>query len=250
MAHRGVWKESYRVRAYETDPTGRASIVSLCNYLQEAAANHARELGVSVEQLQKQNRTWVLSRLRVRVDRYPAWRDEIDVETWPSGTERLFATRDFIVKNVDGDVLARAVSWWLMIDIESRHPLRLPEFISSLTLTNRERALNGSAPKMPEPRADANAREVRVRYADLDVNGHANNVRYVEWALEGIPKDVLESMRVAELDMVFKAEAIYEEPVTVSVDSIAGDEAIFRHVLRSSHDGRYLAGLSTTWRVA
>ena len=248
MGQGGVWKESYRVRAYETDPTGRASIVSLCNYLQEAAANHARELGVSVEHLQRQNSTWVLSRLRVRVDRYPAWRDEIDVETWPSGTERLFATRDFIVKNADGDVLVRAVSWWLMIDIESRRPLRLPEFISSLTLSNRERALNGSRSNIPEPRADANARELRVQYADLDVNGHANNVRYVEWALEGVPKDVLNTMHVMELDVLFKAETVHGDPVTVAVDSVDSKNAIFVHAIRSSLDGRYLAGLSTTWR--
>ena len=262
MAPSNVWKQSYRVRAYETDPSGRASIASLCNYLQEAAANHARDLGVSVEQLQERNSTWVLSRLRVRVESYPTWREEILVETWPSGIERLFATRDFIVTGRDGTIVARAVSWWLMIDVESRRPQRPSEFIASLELADRPRALIESASILSEqdadapfPDADAPLRdsdapslEIRVRYGDLDVNGHANNVRYIEWALEAVPHDVLQSLHVVELDVVFKAEAVFGDPVQVSAESVRGDDVVFAHAIRSSADGRYLAGLITTWR--
>lgn len=248
MAPAGIWKESYRVRAYETDPSGRASTESMCNYLQEAAANHAGALGVSFDQLRQQNSTWVLSRLRVRVERYPGWQDDIVVETWPSGIERLFATRDFFIKDADGDLLARAVSWWLLIDVERRRPLRLPEFVTSLDLPDRERALNGSPAGVPEPGADALSREIRVRYGDLDINGHANNVRFVEWSMEAVPPEILQSMRIGELDVHFKSEAVYGDAVTVSVESVSGDNTAFAHAVRSSDDGRELARLKTMWR--
>ena len=55
-----VWTEAFPVRAYEADVNGTLSIAHLCNYLQEAAGNHARSLGVSVEQLQELDLTWML----------------------------------------------------------------------------------------------------------------------------------------------------------------------------------------------
>ena len=43
--------ERYAVRSYEVDGHGRLAVPALCNYLQESAGLHARQLGVSVEQL-------------------------------------------------------------------------------------------------------------------------------------------------------------------------------------------------------
>jgi hypothetical protein len=56
-------------------------------------------------------------------------------------------------------------------------------------------------------------------------------------------------VRAYETDPTGRA-SIVSLPVTVSVDFVSSGAAIFAHALRSSHDGRYLAGLSTTWREA
>ena len=77
------------MRAYEADERGRASILTVCNYLQEAAGNHAFHLNLAVDQLLKQDLTWVLARLHVRMNSYPRWRDELAITTWPSGANRL-----------------------------------------------------------------------------------------------------------------------------------------------------------------
>ena len=31
----------------------------------------------------------------------------------------------------------------------------------------------------------------KVRYGDIDSNMHVNNVRYVEWAIESLPLDIV-----------------------------------------------------------
>lgn len=221
-----LWTESFRVRSYETDPGGFASMVSVCNYLQEAAANHARALGVSMEQLEASNSTWVLARLRVEVGQYPQWRDEVVVETWPSGTERLFATREFLVRLDDGgSILARGTSAWLMIDRARRRPVRLPEFITNLERPDRDRALMGTDPAIPEAGPDADVCEIRARYGDMDVNGHVNNVRYIEWAMEPVSPDILGSRRIARLDVQFKSEAVFGDAVIVAVESVGVEDA-------------------------
>lgn len=247
ISEAGIWKERFRVRSYEMDPRGRASIVTLCNFLQEAAGNHALDLGVSVDQLQDKNLTWVLARLRMEVDAYPLWRDEVVIETWPSGAEGLFATRDFLLRDDAGVVLARATSSWLMIDLERRRPVRLPEFITSIDLPDRDRSLVGMSRQLSEGVNVVTESGIRVRYSDLDINGHVNNVRYVEWALEAVPFEIIRSHHLAELEVHFRAEAVYGDPVEVSLASMDGSSRTYSHVITQTNDDRELARLQTRW---
>jgi acyl-ACP thioesterase len=103
-----LWTDEFPVRLYEADSRGSLAVGSLCNYLQEAAGNHAGHLGVSVGQLMERGLTWVLSRLHVCVARLPRWRDEVTIETWPSGLDEMVATRDFRLHDGGGRSIGRA----------------------------------------------------------------------------------------------------------------------------------------------
>lgn len=237
-----VWTESFRVRSYESDPDGRASIQTLCNYLQEAASNHASELGVSIEHLTERNWIWMMARLRVEVDTYPRWRDEIVVETWPSGHDRLYATRDFLLRSSDDDVLARATSAWLLVDARRRRPIRLPELITSIDRPDRERVLEDLPDKLPDPPNEASETGVHVRYSDLDLLGHVNNVLYGEWSVETVPEELHQSHLVRAIELQFRAEARFGDPVSVRTGRVDG---AFIHLITAGD--RELARVRTVW---
>ena len=256
MAVAGIWKESFRVRSYETDPNGCASVATVCNYLQEAAGNHAFKLGVSVDQLHEQRLTWVLTRLRVHIDAFPKWRDDVMVETWPSGVEGLFATRDFLLLDDAGRHLGRATSGWMMIDLERRRPVRMPEIITSIEPPDRVRAVPELSSRLPEPASETETGPTSVRYGDLDVNGHVNNVRYMEWALDAMDVEQRASSRLRELEIHFKAEAVLGDRVNVLAGVIVDErhdrrddppEAAFAHMIMQSTSRKELARLRTVW---
>jgi medium-chain acyl-[acyl-carrier-protein] hydrolase len=46
----------------------------------------------------RDNRFWVLSRIYAVVDKWPQWEDTIIVKTWPNGTDKLFALRNYEVQ--------------------------------------------------------------------------------------------------------------------------------------------------------
>lgn len=242
------YQETFKIRSYEATPQAEASVQSVCNYLQEAAGNHARLLGLSIEQLVEENLTWVLGRLRVRLDRMPSWREAVEVETWPSGEDGLMATRDFLLR-VDGREFGRATSAWYMLDIGRRRPVRIPAVVRALELPDREPTLPHTFPRLRMPDAYEHEVDFRVRYSDLDMNQHVNNVRYIEWALEGIPGGATADYRLHELDVQFKAETV--EGQTVVVETAAVDsqppERQFRHRLSTRDSAREVALLSTTW---
>jgi medium-chain acyl-[acyl-carrier-protein] hydrolase len=243
------WREAFRVRSYEVDPGGAASIQTICNYLQEAAGSHARALGVSVEHLVHEQIVWMLSRFVVEIDVYPRWRDTVTVETWPSGVEGLFAHREFILTGADGDVIGRAASAWLLVDVLRRRPVRMPAYIVSLKLPHRERVLVDPFRRIPVPDQVAHEQSFRVRFADIDVNRHVNNVRYIEWAIEGLPPELLEGSRPRRVEVSYRSEAVFGDSVRSLATPTAGvEEPQYVHQLLRASDGRELATLRTAWR--
>ena len=248
-----IWTEPFHVRTFETDLHGCASIQTLCNYFNEAAGKHALHYGVSIEELNEKNLTWVLSRLHVQVEAYPEWGDEVLVETWPSGLEGLFATREFFFLGVaddDGErpILGRGTSAWLIVDLARKRPIRITSLLSGVTPPDRPRALNDAFAKLkPPPEADHEQR-FRVRYSDLDVNRHVNNVRYAEWAVESVPEAVLHTCRLQALELQFRAEATFGDTVIVETRrGETGETPSFTHNLTRESDARAVAVARTHW---
>ena len=256
MPTSSVWTESFPIRAYNVTPHGVASPLALCDFLQEAAGNHAERLGLSMESLLDNGQAWVLAFLRLKVDRYPDWHDTLTIETWPSGLDRLYATREFILSDEEGEC-ARATSAWLVIDTERRRPLRPPAELYDIDTPDRPAALDVDRTRMEAPDATpVHERTFRVRYHDLDLNRHVNNVRYVEWATETLPAEWLDTHVLRDLTLEFRAETTAGDPVhatahTAQNEADAADRSSdareVLHHLRHADDDRTLALAQTAW---
>lgn len=239
------WTESFTVRSYEVTPHGYAALQTLCNYFQEAAGNHAQQLGLSREAMLRRGTAWVLARLRIQVRRYPAWKQAVQVETWPSGVNGLYATREFMLRDGEGGTLALGTSAWAVIDVERRRPVRIPEDVYDITPPEQPRPLAFADRRVPAPDRVDHERRFDVRFSDLDVNQHVNNVRYVEWALEAAPRDMLMTQQPTELDVHFRAETALEETVETQAQQ-EGDR--FIHRVQRARDEKTVALATTRWR--
>ncbi|WP_412063378.1 acyl-[acyl-carrier-protein] thioesterase [Rubrivirga sp. IMCC45206] len=235
-----VWSEPFRIRAVETGPDGMASVLTVCDLLQEAAGEHA--LAADREGFPLPDggwSTWVLSQLSVRIGRRPAMREIVEVETWPAALDGLRATRDFRVTDADGAVLAVATSRWFLIDIDRRRPVRLPPAMDGFEAGAKPRAHEmPDPPRAPDP--VEHRAEFAVRRSDLDRVGHANNVRFIEWALEALPADA----GLAGIDVAYKAEANVGDVVVSAVGPLRDGARDHRLAAR---DGRTFALARTLW---
>ncbi len=242
------WIESRRVRASDVTPTGTASVLALATFFQEAAGHHAAELGVSMQELLADGKAWVLARLRMEVDRLPNWEEEITIETWPSGLDRLYATREFIFVDDADRELARGSSAWLVIDTERRRPLRPPSGLYDIDVPDRRAPLEQDEVDLSPPSAVDRERTFSVRYHDLDLNRHVNNVCYLEWALETLPPDVLDERRCVGLALQFEAETTLGDPVRATAELREEGESLrVRHRLAHADSDRTLALAATVW---
>ena len=228
---------AWPVRTYECGPDGAASMAPVCNYLQEAASLNAETLAFSKSNFEAagENISWVLTRLKVRMARFPKWGETVSILTFPRGGRRIVAYRDFVLTGADGDELGRATSEWMLIDLASRKIVAIPDGVFAAANTVREPVF-GEEP-FAKLRWDCKAESpdalvFRARRGDIDLNGHVNNVHYVEWLMESRP-DAAGPCR--ELDIVFKSETLAGEEVRV--ESVETEPGVFAHRVYAP-DGR------------
>jgi acyl-ACP thioesterase len=243
-----IYRKEYTVHTYETDARGLARLVALLNFLQDAAGDHAGRLGLSVVDLFKRNMTWVLSRYHVLIHRYPALGARLEVMTWPSGKHGYFAIRDFEVSDGDGSPVLSATSSWMVLGLEKKQPVKVDDVVGP-GYAFEKRALEDPFASLPVPSARESELCFRVETAHLDWNRHVNNAIYVQWALEGIPPDILMSLRPMELEVSYRAEALYGDEVLSLAQRKpeAEFETVFLHQILNAATGTELARLRTRW---
>jgi len=259
-----IWSGTYKVHTYEMDKTQKVSIQGICGYVIDAAAHNAHDLGFSIPQLLEQNKTWFLSRFLLQLDTYPSWRKKITVETWPSGTQKFFAVRDWRLF-CGQQLIGQATSGWLMIDNRNRRPIRPDSYGFWHNIMHPERAIPHTFSKIPELDHDrdlSRRQGFTVRFDDVDINNHANYLSYIDWILESIPPEVRIEEEIAEMEIHFLAEVNFGEDILThsllagerSIHSLSDDlssSAIgteYHHSLVRRQDEAEVARARTVWR--
>ena len=229
----------YEVRGTDTDQRDRLHMHALFSMMQEAAALHAERLGFGAQQFDPQGITWVLLRVSVRMDSFPAWKERFTIETWPSGTDRLYGLRDFRFFREDGTPAGAATTTWLVVDTATRRPRRFvpPAAEGQTTATGAteasdappDRSLAFDAPKVDaDDTMAATAPVLRhvCRASDIDRNLHVNNTRYIAWCLDALQTAVGDPDPVVGIDMNYLSELRLSEEALLTVGTPSDGEAL------------------------
>lgn len=237
---------SFPVHSYEVDAFGTLVVPAVSGYLQEIAGRHAALLGVGLDALRARGLSWVLARQRVELPAPVSLGDTLELETWPSGLERLAATREFVGQRGDGVEALRATTVWLVIDLGTRRPVRPDELLDPRFPRLRTPAVAPLSPgKLPELATWELERRFHVRFADIDANLHVTNASYVTWAVEAVPVERWRAFRLAALEVHYLAEALHGAAVLSRLARTGPDT--FAHAIVREDDGKELARLVTTW---
>ncbi|CAL1356122.1 unnamed protein product [Linum trigynum] len=220
MIENGVaYRQTVVVRSYEVGPDKTATLDSILNLLQETALNHVWMSGLlgngfgATHGMVRNNLIWVVSRMQVQVDHYPIWGEVLDIETWVGASGKNGMRRDWLIRSqATGQVFARATSTWVMMNEKTRRLSKMPEEVRqeiSPWFIHKQ--------AIPVPLHDAKIlkldttakyrnTDLKPRRSDLDMNHHVNNVKYVNWMLEAIPDQFLESRQLSGIILEYRRE--------------------------------------------
>lgn len=217
------------------DPKSRAHLTTICNFLQEGAGAHAESAGFGFEDMMKRNQVWVLSRMKVEIDKYPVWTEEVKLNTWSRGREGIFYLRDFYISNPNSDMIIRASSSWAAIDLKTRRPGKVDGLEEGMHSQREKKVFNEKLEKLPELVNPVFMRKRKIEYTDIDLVYHVNNVKYVELMYNSFSPEILMNSFVSCLEVNYLGEAKYGEDVLINNEKI-GENEFLVNVVRESDD--------------
>ncbi|MEA2069350.1 MAG: thioesterase [Verrucomicrobiota bacterium] len=220
------WRSKHVICSYDVDPRLTARLPVLCGFMQEAAYHHAEHLDLGHSHLSAKNMGWVLARQRIEIHRLPKWGEAVKVRTWPSGRDRLFFYRDFEISDRAGNLILQAATAWFMIDIEKRERVHSGFYLGSDLPAAGSKVFSSKLGRLKSCGC-GDGESMAVNYGDLDMNGHVNNVRYIEWVLNSLPLEFHQAHGLQSLEVNYLAEAVYGHSVSICTDE--ADPLHFNH---------------------
>lgn len=216
----------HTVRGYDCGYGGPFKPLSLANYFQESAGIHASVLGIGMQDMFAQGRTWMLSRIDIKVEKLPKQGDSVTVRTWPAGTEHLFALRYLELLDSEGSIMAGALYQYLIVDIEKRRPLRPEKILAADMICDRLPPFSDLSPGLSDfPEFDVLKKgEQPVDFHQsfqmiagprhIDYNGHVNNGHIIDWLCDAVPLQKRGSGSLARLKVDFLNEITLGQEVS------------------------------------
>jgi acyl-ACP thioesterase len=233
----------FAAESYLLDFKGRVTLPTIGNYMLHAASRHASSRGFGFSDMSEKHTAWVLSRMAVEMTEYPVMPPEpLTLHTWISEVSRLFTSRCFEWVDAGGKPLGYAHSTWAAIDMASRRPMPLAEDALRAYLTDRPCPVRRPG-KIPAVENTAPGELYRIKYSDLDINGHFNSIKYMEHLLDMFDVALFEEKEVRRFEISYLSESRYGMPLTMhKADAGAG-----RYCMAVCHEGKAICRASVVW---
>ena len=211
-----IYVQNFEITDIAVDCFGRLKPSMILFFAQEIAGKHCVELSVDYDTLEKKRLFWAVTRHKVQITRMPVRGETIRIETWPMPTTRVAYPRSMVAYDAQDNELFRAISIWVLMDLDKRSMILPGKSGISVegTLRGNELTVPGGLAAKP---LDHHA-ERTVCFTDLDRNGHMNNTRYLDWISDLLPSMFHKERMVKEFTVCYLSEAMEGQNLTLNWD--------------------------------
>lgn len=225
---------------------------TLCDLFNDTAEAQTEIYGVDVDTLNEQGLTWMLHRLHIQLHKMPLKSEEVVIETWPSGIDRLFAQRDYRMLRDSGELLASATSEWMCIDLKRRRPVRLSERVVEISTTHQIEKLQ-LAPILDTKVAVGEmtgGRDFAATFDNIDFNGHVTQASYMRWITNALPFEFLKEHVLTEIEVVYEHEIMPDSNIRSEYRMETADgEVRVCHLMKDETGGRTHCTAVSVWKA-
>lgn len=201
----GTYQTKFTVRATEVDCCNRLKLSTLLSFLQEAAGGHCETMDLDWRHLLPRRLMWVVIRYRIHITRLPGVGEPVTVETWAMPTTRTAYPRSAVAYDREGKELFRSISLWVLMDMDSR-AMVLPGK-SGVEVPGLLRGDELDTPGSMVLKTLGSDCSRTVAFSDLDLNGHMNNCRYMDWIQDVLPSRFYREHPPREVHVCYVSEA-------------------------------------------
>lgn len=217
-----IYEKKLAIQFADLDIHNQLSMKGALRLMQEACNCHSEQAGYGINDIERNGVCWMLHQQRIRLYRRPCWNTPLVVRTWSRGADGLVCLRDFEMTDESGAVVAQAASGWLLVNTASQ---RLEQASEELLAGYGydERSVFGEPLRRLKALPEApKSWEYAVMRRDIDINHHVNNLCYLDYAWETLPKECSQE-EFDEADILYKKAARPGDRLTAFSDWMPED---------------------------
>ena len=159
----------------------------------------------STEMVENNGLGWVVVQYHLDILQMPTLGQKLKVTTQATSYNKYFFYRNFWVEDLDGNVLAKAQSAFVLIDIKERKIVGAADRLDNkfgAEEVNRIQRFNRI--KIPD---DYDFKQPQhIGYYNIDVNKHVNNSYYFDWMIDTLDTNFIANHRIKSMDIKYEKE--------------------------------------------
>ncbi|WP_203264633.1 acyl-ACP thioesterase domain-containing protein [Streptococcus uberis] len=200
-----VYQETFTMPFDLCDVKQDAKLPLLLAYCLTVSGRQSAKLARSDDYvLENYNLVWIITDYEVSIKRLPKFNETITIETEAISYNKFFCYRQFHIYDQEGNLLMDILTYFALMDPDTRKVASIPEDLVQPYQSECVKKMR-RAPKMRELE-NPQVKTYHVRYFDIDMNGHVNNSKYLDWMYDVLSYDFLRHHRPRQLQLKYIKE--------------------------------------------
>ena len=194
-----LWKKDYILRTTDFDKYNQIKPSAVLELFQDAAGQHAEDIGVGFDTMIKKSYLWVLTRIKFRMISNPKRFQTVTVKTWPLMPNRLNYRREYCIEDENGEKLIVGSSEWVVIHSEKRRFISEPNIYPFTDDLLTEKMCEDKLIRVENFETEDVPRIINAGFSELDINDHVNNTKYANYVMDAntpFESDVLDEFQI------------------------------------------------------
>ncbi|MCR5218382.1 acyl-ACP thioesterase domain-containing protein [Treponema sp.] len=217
----------------QCDKNKNLSVHELLKLTSDIAVEDFNQRNMSRDTLTAAGLAILVSRNSFKIHHMPVENQKVTVSTWEEKSEAFQFIRAYEIIDTDTkEKLVSGLSTWLLVDLNNRRLLPIKKFTMRTpidTVTEHD-CLKPEKINLPENMVKLEDR--KIRYSDLDANGHTNNARYGAFAFDPLP-DELKEKTLKALRINYSQEALYNQNLEIMGDLSSQEKTVIAGFINS-----------------
>ena len=208
------YQEKIFINSNDVDDHYDLKISTIFKYLQQAATNHAELIGLGMKDTVDKGMFWVITRMHEQILKMPKMLETLTVTTHLSDLMMFIFPRNYQVYNEAGELCIVASAAWVLLDVNTHKVISKPNFTYEGASYPEDIGLPGKVIYDDLTKVETR----RVRYGDIDLNGHLNNTKYIDYIIDTHDINFYKKYRVKEILINYEKEIRNGDNVDIFTD--------------------------------
>lgn len=195
-----LWEREYILRANDFDKFNHIKPAAVLELFQDAAGQHAEEIGVGFDMMINRSYLWVLTRIKFKILNTPKKYQKVMVKTWPLAPNKLIYRREYSIESESGEQIIAGSSEWVVMHSEKRRLIADPNLYPFTDGFYTEMMFEDKLNKVSNFETNGVPRIINAGFSELDVNNHVNNTKYANYVLDTITPSESDILKEFQID--------------------------------------------------